>query len=61
MVLGGLLEDEYSRQPGKVPLLGDMPVVGDLFRSENRKRTKTNLMVFLRPVVMRDAAGRRPS
>jgi general secretion pathway protein D len=36
-----------------VPLLGDIPVIGGLFRSENRSRKKTNLMVFLRPVVMR--------
>lgn len=41
----------------KVPLMGDIPVLGNLFRSENRSRKKTNLMVFLRPVVVRDAAA----
>jgi general secretion pathway protein D len=57
VVLGGLLRDEYSAGQDKVPVLGDVPVLGNLFRSENRRRVKTNLMVFLRPVVMRDAAA----
>ena len=57
IVLGGLLEDSYSQAEDKVPLLGDVPIVGNLFRSENRSRKKTNLMVFLRPVVVRDAAA----
>ncbi|RYZ68101.1 MAG: type II secretion system protein GspD, partial [Proteobacteria bacterium] len=55
VVLGGLLQDEYSGNQDKVPGLGDVPLVGGLFRSETRSRRKTNLMVFLRPVVMRDA------
>ena len=41
----------------KVPLLGDIPLLGRLFRYDSRKRTKTNLLVFLRPVVLRDAAS----
>ena len=41
----------------RCPALGDVPVVGNLFKSETRSRKKTNLMVFLRPVVVRDAAG----
>jgi general secretion pathway protein D len=57
IVLGGLLSDEYSGNGSKVPLLGDIPVIGWLFKSESRTRTKKNLMVFLRPVVMRDAAS----
>lgn len=57
IVLGGLLEDSYSQAEDKVPLLGDIPGLGNLFRSENRSRKKTNLMVFLRPVVVRDAAA----
>ncbi|WP_019702526.1 type II secretion system secretin GspD [Paracidovorax oryzae] len=56
IVLGGLLEDRYSMGQDKVPLMGDLPVVGGLFRNENRRRQKTNLMVFLRPVVIRDTA-----
>ncbi|TAL18002.1 MAG: type II secretion system protein GspD [Aquabacterium sp.] len=54
LVLGGLLKDSYSAGREQVPLLGDLPVVGNLFRSDNRSRGKTNLMVFLRPVVLRD-------
>jgi general secretion pathway protein D len=57
IVIGGLLEDSYTGGEDKVPLLGDMPVVGNLFRSEKRTRNKTNLMVFLRPTVIRDAAA----
>jgi general secretion pathway protein D len=53
MVLGGLLKDEFSGGASKVPLLGDLPLIGGLFRSDNRTRTKSNLMVFLRPVVIR--------
>ncbi|MBX9831721.1 MAG: type II secretion system secretin GspD, partial [Burkholderiaceae bacterium] len=56
IVIGGLLEDSYQQGQDKVPLMGDLPVVGGLFRSENRTRNKTNLMVFLRPVVVRDNA-----
>jgi general secretion pathway protein D len=57
IVLGGLLSDEYSGAASQVPLFGDIPVIGWLFKSESRARTKKNLMVFLRPVVMRDAAA----
>ncbi|MDE2401237.1 MAG: type II secretion system secretin GspD [Burkholderiales bacterium] len=53
LVLGGLLKDEYSDGDTQVPLLGDIPVLGNLFKSRSRSRNKTNLMVFLRPVVMR--------
>jgi general secretion pathway protein D len=53
MVLGGLLKDEFSGSVGKVPLLGDIPFIGALFRSDNRTRSKSNLMVFLKPVVIR--------
>lgn len=59
VVLGGLLQDEYAGNQEKVPGLGDVPLFGNLFRSETRSRKKTNLMVFLRPVVMRD--GRETS
>jgi len=55
VVLGGLLQDEYAGNQDKVPGLGDVPIFGGLFRNETRSRRKTNLMVFLRPVVMRDS------
>ncbi len=57
IVLGGLLQDEYSGNQDQVPGLGDVPIFGNLFKSESRSRKKTNLMVFLRPVVVRDAAA----
>lgn len=56
VVLGGLLQDEYSGNQEKVPGVSAVPVLGNLFRTETRSRKKTNLMVFLRPVVVRDAA-----
>ena len=55
IVLGGLLKDEYTDGDDGVPGLSKIPVLGNLFTSKNRKRVKTNLMVFLRPVVMRTA------
>jgi general secretion pathway protein D len=55
VVLGGLLSDEYSGGQEKIPVLGDVPLFGNLFKSEVRSRKKTNLMVFLRPMVVRDA------
>ena len=55
MVLGGQMKDQYDGGQDKVPLLGDLPGLGNLFRSESRKRSKSVLLVFLRPVVLRDA------
>ena len=57
VVLGGLLEDKYSGNQDKVPGMSDLPFFGSLFKSEARSRNKTNLMVFLRPLVVRDAAA----
>jgi general secretion pathway protein D len=57
VVLGGLLQDEYAGNQERVPGLADLPLIGGLFKSETRARKKTNLMVFLRPVVIRDAAA----
>jgi general secretion pathway protein D len=57
VVLGGLLKDKYSNGVSKIPGLGDIPVIGNLFKTETRDRVKTSLMVFLRPVVVRDAAS----
>ena len=57
VVLGGLLSDEFTGNASKVPGLGDIPGFGWLFKSESRTRSKKNLMVFLRPVVVRDAAS----
>ncbi len=57
VVLGGLLSDEYSGNQEKIPVLGDVPLFGNLFKTETRSRKKTNLMVFLRPVVVRDISA----
>lgn len=53
IVLGGLIGDEVQDSDEKVPGLGDIPGVGNFFKYKSRKRTKTNLMVFLRPTVIR--------
>jgi general secretion pathway protein D len=57
VVLGGLLQDDTSSSQEKVPGIGDIPFLGALFKAETRSRKKTNLMVFLRPVVVRDGAA----
>ncbi|XLZ68375.1 type II secretion system secretin GspD [Massilia sp. SR12] len=54
LVLGGLIQDDVSDNVEKVPGLGDLPLVGNLFKYQKRTRKKTNLMVFLRPVVVRN-------
>ncbi|MDD4882703.1 MAG: type II secretion system secretin GspD [Gallionellaceae bacterium] len=54
VVLGGLIEEQVQDTEDKVPLLGDIPGLGNLFRYNTRKHVKTNLMVFLRPVIVRD-------
>jgi len=56
IVLGGLIDEKMEDVEDKVPLLGDIPLLGHLFRYNTRQHTKTNLMVFLRPVIVRDAA-----
>ena len=55
VVLGGLIQDTVTDGADKVPVLGDIPLIGSLFRYDTRTRTKTNLMVFLRPTVLRNA------
>jgi general secretion pathway protein D len=55
IVLGGLIGDDTSEGESKVPLLGDIPFLGNLFKYQSKSRKKTNLMVFLRPVVIRSA------
>ncbi len=59
VVLGGLVQDNVGSSIEKVPLLGDIPLLGQLFRFETRRQQKTNLMVFLRPFVVRDEATAR--
>lgn len=60
IVLGGLLEDNEEISLSKVPILGDIPVLGKAFQSQGKSRVKTNLMVFLRPTIIRTASDARP-
>ena len=53
IVLGGLIEDNEQVSINKVPLLGDIPIIGRAFRSERRSKVRQNLMVFLRPTIVR--------
>ncbi|MBV8604760.1 MAG: type II secretion system secretin GspD [Pelomonas sp.] len=57
LVLGGLMKDEYGDADDGVPGLASIPLIGNLFKNQNRTRTKTNLLVFLHPVVLRDQAA----
>ncbi|CAK0754355.1 general secretion pathway protein D [Gammaproteobacteria bacterium] len=56
VVLGGLIDDQIQENQNKVPLLGDLPFIGALFRSNSNNVNKRNLMVFLHPTILRDAA-----
>ena len=58
-VTSGLLDDNERRTIEKIPLLGDVPILGNLFKSKARSRTKTNLMIFIRPTILRSAADSR--
>ena len=60
VVIGGLIQDTVKDGIEKVPVLGDIPVLGTLFQYKTRSRTKTNLMVFLRPTVLRNTQGADP-
>jgi general secretion pathway protein D len=54
--IGGLLNEDERRTIERIPLLSDIPLLGELFRSRSRSRQKTNLMVFIRPTILRDRA-----
>ncbi|MFK7843600.1 MAG: type II secretion system secretin GspD [Sphingorhabdus sp.] len=54
IALGGLLDDNERRTIQKIPFLGDIPIIGELFKSRGRSRVKTNLMVFIRPTILKD-------
>jgi general secretion pathway protein D len=56
IVLGGLIDDDVQESTQKVPLLGDIPILGQLFRSTTNSTRKRNLMIFLRPTIIRDSA-----
>lgn len=54
LVMGGLVDDQVTESDQKVPLLGDIPIMGNLFKSRSSSVTKRSLMVFIRPVIIRD-------
>ena len=56
IVLGGLIQDSQTNNTQKIPFLGDIPIAGALFRYDTRAKSKTNLMVFLRPTIVRNSA-----
>ncbi|MCW9059699.1 MAG: type II secretion system secretin GspD [Gammaproteobacteria bacterium] len=56
VVLGGLIDESLTENVQKVPLLGDIPLMGNLFKSRSTKKQKRNLMVFIQPAILRDAA-----
>ena len=56
IVLGGLISDDVQESERKVPLLGDIPLLGRLFKSTTTSRSKKNLVVFLKPTIVRDVA-----
>ena len=55
-VLGGLMQDEINNLSDGIPILGDIPVAGNLFKNRNDTKTKTELVIFLRPVIIKDAS-----
>ncbi|QTD57873.1 type II secretion system secretin GspD [Parasphingorhabdus cellanae] len=59
IALGGLLDDNERRTIEKIPFLGDIPLIGELFKSRGKERVKTNLMVFIRPKILRSRADAR--
>ncbi|RKZ40628.1 MAG: type II secretion system protein GspD [Gammaproteobacteria bacterium] len=59
VVLGGLIDEDLQQTSQKVPVLGDLPIIGSLFRSQSTKKVKRNLMVFLHPIIIRDAASEK--
>ncbi|ALH79443.1 type II secretion system secretin GspD [Sphingopyxis macrogoltabida] len=54
LAIGGLLNDDERKTIERIPLLSDIPLIGELFKSRSRSRSKTNLMVFIRPTVLRN-------
>lgn len=59
LVIGGLIDEQSATRQDKVPLLGDIPVAGNLFKSSGRTRERRNLMVFIKPTILRDRESAR--
>jgi general secretion pathway protein D len=54
LVLGGLIQDSVTNSESQVPILGSIPIIGELFRTRNTEKTKTNFLIFLQPHILRD-------
>lgn len=59
VVIGGIMQDRLVESVSKTPLLGDIPLIGNLFRQQTRRKVKTNLLLFLTPYIIRDAGDFR--
>jgi len=59
VVIGGLMEDRIIENVSKIPFFGDIPIIGHLFRSQTKRKTKTNLLMFLTPYIIRDSSDFR--
>lgn len=60
IVLGGLIQDDEQISSSKIPILGDAPIIGGLFRSRGKSRVRQNLMIFIRPTIIRNGTDARP-
>jgi general secretion pathway protein D len=56
LVLGGLMQDDYTTTTQKIPVLGDLPIIGKIFQNNRTTKVKQNLMIFIHPVILRDVA-----
>jgi general secretion pathway protein D len=59
VVLGGIMQDRTVESVSRIPILGDIPILGHLFREENREKIKTNLLLFLTPYIIKDRSDFR--
>ncbi len=57
VVLGGLISDSYTNGNSRMPWISKVPLLGSLFRNETKNRVKTNLLIFIRPVIIKDASA----
>ena len=57
IILGGLIQDDVTDTDKRVPVLGSIPIMGNLFKSKTKRQTKTNLVVFIRPTVIASSDG----
>jgi general secretion pathway protein D len=59
VILGGIIRNNVTATVNKIPILGDIPILGQIFRSTSKQKTKTELLVFMKPTIVRDPAEAR--